>query len=544
MMEVRSSNATRMDGKVASIKAGTFHYSASAASNVVASFNGVFSSYIEFEFYVGNGFAVSNGDCLTVFQVVDVDKSFNDTYPTTRQIYMFPSFYVINIKQNSNTTYVIAYDCAANLDVDYSQRLKSLENSFPMTLEDLYNDILSFTGLLTNDTLPTMNPSIAAITVKKFYANGITARELVNQIIALFGTGLRGVSLNYLSKTNYSYTGNVVAWLPVSEYVICPGDGTYYQADGVTPAVNVWYKQHGLSLNGIVQKFDGVEIIASDGSVAGAYYGSSPATNIFKISNNLIFENIDTYPIYVGANYIAQFIYNGLSLGALPYMAARVSIFPFRNPFMIGTTARLVDIDGNYYNVPIMSIDMTSEAVTIESFALMENEDQTSVSNPVSMDVRVTELESYIKNIWDYIYPIGSIYISVDPTDPADLFGGTWEQIKDTFLLTAGDIYDAGDTGGEATHTLTISEIQSHTHNIRHYSSSGVNTAIAASVTSQKYADNATYGAFATGGDGAHNNMPPYLVVYAWQRVADSVDYLVTIDGDYLTTVDGDYLTL
>lgn len=543
-MEVRISNATRMDGKVASIKAGTFHYSASAASNVVASFNGVFSSYIEFEFYVGNGFAVSNGDCLTVFQVVDVDKSFNDTYPTTRQIYMFPSFYVKSIKQNSNTTYVIAYDCAANLDVDYSQRLKSLENSFPMTLEDLYNDILSFTGLLTSDTLPTMNPSIAAITVKKFYANGITARELVNQIIALFGTCLRGSSLNYLSKTNYSITGNVIAWLPVSEYVICPGDGTYYQADGVTPAVNVWYKQHGLSLNGIVQKFDGVEIIASDGSVAGAYYGSSPATNIFKISNNLIFENIDTYPIYVGANYIAQFIYNGLALSALPYMAARVSIFPFRNPFMIGTTARLVDVDGNYYNVPIMSIDMTSESVTIESFALMENEDQTSVSNPVSMDVRVTELESYIKNIWDYIYPIGSIYISVDPTDPADLFGGTWEQIKDTFLLTAGDIYDAGDTGGEATHTLTITEMPSHTHDTfynNNVSASGSNRRNPAGQTGNS---TLSPGTSATGGGQAHNNMPPYLVVYAWQRVADEADYLVTIDGDYLTTVDGDYLTL
>ena len=67
-------------------------------------------------------------------------------------------------------------------------------------------------------------------------------------------------------------------------------------------------------------------------------------------------------------------------------------------------------------------------------------------------------------NIIDAIYPVGSIYMSVNSTSPATLFGGTWTQIKDTFLLSAGDTYTAGDTGGEATHTLTSGEMPIHNH--------------------------------------------------------------------------------
>ena len=67
--------------------------------------------------------------------------------------------------------------------------------------------------------------------------------------------------------------------------------------------------------------------------------------------------------------------------------------------------------------------------------------------------------------------PVGSIYLSVNSTDPSTYFGGTWEQIKDRFLLCCGTSYSAGSSGGSATHshttanhTLTIAQIPSHTH--------------------------------------------------------------------------------
>lgn len=126
----------------------------------------------------------------------------------------------------------------------------------------------------------------------------------------------------------------------------------------------------------------------------------------------------------------------------------------------------------------------------------------------------------------DQIYPIGSIYMSVNNVNPANLFGGTWEQLKDRFLLGAGDTYSAGSSGGEATHTLTVDEMPSHTHNreggtqkimfdmgVYNAWGSPIKNTDAYEYTAQ--ADNLAN----TGGSQPHNNMPPYLVVYMWQRI-------------------------
>lgn len=78
----------------------------------------------------------------------------------------------------------------------------------------------------------------------------------------------------------------------------------------------------------------------------------------------------------------------------------------------------------------------------------------------------------------DTIYPVGSIYMSVNNVSPSTLFGGTWEAIQDRFLLAAGESYSGGTTGGSAkhtpsgtlsggavgNHTLTIAETPAHTH--------------------------------------------------------------------------------
>lgn len=126
--------------------------------------------------------------------------------------------------------------------------------------------------------------------------------------------------------------------------------------------------------------------------------------------------------------------------------------------------------------------------------------------------------------------PIGSIYISVNSTNPSTYFGGTWVQIKDRFLLCCGNTYSAGSTGGEATHKLTTSEMPSHGHDLVYgsktstsglvvsYVGSGYNSLsldnwswVASGVRQNIYARN-------EGGDQAHNNMPPYLAVYVWKR--------------------------
>ena len=62
------------------------------------------------------------------------------------------------------------------------------------------------------------------------------------------------------------------------------------------------------------------------------------------------------------------------------------------------------------------------------------------------------------------VYPVGSIYFSSKNTNPGTLFGGTWTQIKDRFILAAGDYYSNGATGGAATVTLAVSNMHSHKH--------------------------------------------------------------------------------
>lgn len=121
------------------------------------------------------------------------------------------------------------------------------------------------------------------------------------------------------------------------------------------------------------------------------------------------------------------------------------------------------------------------------------------------------------------VYPVGAIYISTVSTNPATLFGfGTWVQIEDTFLLSAGTNYTAGATGGEETHTLTTNEMPSHTHEIL-----GGGSTLSLVTGSARYRLSfATNGGQIqmvnsnTGGGQAHNNMPPYLVVYMWERTA------------------------
>lgn len=146
------------------------------------------------------------------------------------------------------------------------------------------------------------------------------------------------------------------------------------------------------------------------------------------------------------------------------------------------------------------------------------------------------EVDAYVKGskipTIDLIYPVGSIYLTVNNVNPTNLFGGTWEQIRDRFLLSAGTNYPAGSLGGNATHNhglengyakITYDWINNENRIL--FQGKGQNFTASRYTTTQgpSFTDGSINVGTATnlgGSTDAASNMPPYISVYVWKRVS------------------------
>ena len=143
-----------------------------------------------------------------------------------------------------------------------------------------------------------------------------------------------------------------------------------------------------------------------------------------------------------------------------------------------------------------------------------------------------THLSSDVTDLIDVIYPVGSIYMSVNSVDPSTLFGGTWEQIEDKFLLASGTSYSNGETGGSEDAVVV-----NHNHLIQNEdyyfvgkkkSTTAGTKRVTVPTSGSNYAyvsnDNSSFGNFGStqskGINGTGKNMPPYLAVNIWKRTA------------------------
>lgn len=153
------------------------------------------------------------------------------------------------------------------------------------------------------------------------------------------------------------------------------------------------------------------------------------------------------------------------------------------------------------------------------------------------------------KNRLDKTYPIGSIYMTTTYTNADqvhDAIGGIWEKYaQGRTIIGEGTGTDSnglvqtftnGTSGGEYKHKLTVAEMPSHEHNVYsptgHTWASGFNYSNNQSgkagvnfVVTPDYVNNGQYYggrpmyAAATGGNGSHNNVEPYIVTYIYKRI-------------------------
>jgi len=184
-----------------------------------------------------------------------------------------------------------------------------------------------------------------------------------------------------------------------------------------------------------------------------------------------------------------------------------------------------------------------------DEFPMTDSADTYALKKMLASDLKAA-LKTYFDTMYltslEASWPVGSIFLSVVATSPRILLGfGTWSRIAEGKFLVGQEAADedfdtAEKTGGEKTHTLTSAEMPEHTHvqnpHQHDLSSLEKRSTIGTATTWDIFADvdgsstsfdpgtylipAATATNQNTGGGAAHNNLPPYTVVYAWKRLS------------------------
>lgn len=145
-----------------------------------------------------------------------------------------------------------------------------------------------------------------------------------------------------------------------------------------------------------------------------------------------------------------------------------------------------------------------------------------------SGETTVTKEIALLEDIANALYPVGSIYMSVNNTNPSTFFGGTWEAWGAGKVPVGVDTNDTNfatveKTGGEKQHTLTIAEMPAHNHTIPCTPTANDGsepTYQAAQVNAEATGNHNSIVAVSSGGGSPHNNLQPYITCYMWKRTA------------------------
>ena len=347
----------------------------------------VSSAMIEVEVYGSQLTAPSYGEPLTYYTV---DSEGNETYIGT--FYAEPSI------QSRATYSFVAFDVVDKLNVGFAERLLAIQDSFPMTLADLVSEACSVAGV----TLSTTNFPMASTTIKSFYVENIKCKDILSyaaEIACRFvrcdaneqiifdwytldnahriyptsgsngGESYVAYKQNGLNYQNYSVANpGCVAVKPLgtenAAYIYPDSFEAAYAEDPLGNGVVTLYNliavddgNGGISLSGGISDTD-----AGNGNVEMEGSGSASANNALVIANNILLTNADSATMSA----IAQHIYTEM-LTVPAYRPATAQLFPSENPYRAGDIAKVTDIQGVSFSMPIMSFVVTQAAAKVEA---------------------------------------------------------------------------------------------------------------------------------------------------------------------------------
>lgn len=216
---------------------------------------------------------------------------------------------------------------------------------------------------------------------------------------------------------------------------------------------------------------------------------------------------MDRYSKYIDLDIDGITSKDVISISVTPASAKAASYAQFANPETFDGYVRLravsvptTAITAQYYIVQGGGQTDSGSGTVVEGYT------KAQVDNKIAAAIKVAKEEQKLLD-----HPVGSIYQSVEPTSPAELFGGEWQKIEDRMLIAASSTYPVKSTGGSATHTITQDEVAAYSWLGMNRSDADINTGFSAGVD---------YGISLNKNAVAMNILNPYYAVYTWLRTA------------------------
>lgn len=368
---------------------------------------------ISVEVYGSQASAVNAGEELTYYQV---DSNGNET--------LIGKFYAEPSVPTKSTYRFTAYDAAAKLDTDFSERLWSISADFPMTVKDIVEEACDVAGVTLGSTIWPLSD----LTVKEFFSDGVTCRQIVSwaaEIACCYvrcdtsgdlvfdwytaksgyeirpGSGTSGGTTyvpykqNGLNYENYNISAiQYVAVRPIdTEGVAYIYPSTFVDVTATDPDNN-----GNIQLADISAADDGTGNISvssfinisddGNGNLTIANSGSSGG-NTLVIYDNLLLVDADTATMTA----VAQNIFTRMTaIGT--YRPATVNLFPFDCPFRAGDIVAVTDIQGVAFNTVVMEMRVSRAVTTVSSTGSKEQKDV-----PVNSQSRMARLGENIVRI-------------------------------------------------------------------------------------------------------------------------------------------------